>query len=141
MTRWPPYLTPAIDMHAHPPYDHTLIEPMLESERRVGIRRIILCALGYSDMIEYPSVDEVRRGNELVYDLIARHPDFVFGLVYVNPNLSDTIKILEEGLEQRGVLGIKLWVSCRDDQGRLDPVFPVIELTASRDLPVQGHDF
>ncbi len=134
-------LAPVIDMHAHPPYDRALVEPMLESARRVGIRRIILCALGEREMIEYPMADDVRRGNAWVYDLIARHPGFVFGLVYVNPNLPETIAMLNDGLARDGVLGCKLWVSCRDDAGRLDPVFPVLDLAAAREVPVLCHAF
>lgn len=135
------YLTPAIDMHAHPPYDHALIEPMLASARSAGIRRIILNALGYSAMIEYPSAEEVERGNALVGDLIARYPGYVFGLVYVNPNLPETLPMLDAGLTNPGMLGIKLWVSCRDDHGRLDPIFPVLDFAAERDVPVLIHAF
>jgi len=139
--RLPSYLAPAIDMHSHPPYDRSQTEPMLEAARHVGIQRIILCGLGYTDMIEYPSVEEVRQGNQVVYDLIARYPGFVFGLVYVNPNLPETMQILEEGLPRPGVLGIKLWVSCRDELGRLEPVFPVLKLAAARGVPVLCHAF
>ena len=99
--RWrvPAYLSPSIDMHTHPPYDRSQTEPMLAAARRAGIERLIMCSIGYSDMIPYPSVDEVRRGNEEVYKLIDGHPGFVFGLVYVNPNHSETRDILEEGLQ------------------------------------------
>lgn len=141
--RWkmPAYLAPVIDMHAHPPYDRSQTEPMLAAARRAGIERLILCSLGYSDMIPYPSADEVRRGNERVFGLIDRHPGFVFGLVYVNPNHSETKAILEEGLQHPGIVGIKLWISCRDEQGRLDPVYPVLELAAEREVPVLCHAF
>lgn len=128
-------------MHAHPPYDRSQTEPMLAAARRVGIERLILCSIGYSDMIAYPSVEEVRRGNEEVFELIDRHPDFVFGLVYVNPNHTETLTILEEGLQHPGVVGIKLWISCRDENGRLDPVYPVFEFANARKVPVLCHSF
>lgn len=137
----PAYLTPVIDMHAHPPYDRSQTEPMLAAARRTGIERLILCSLGYGDMIPYPPVDEVRHGNEEVVGLIDRHPGFVFGLVYVNPNHSQTRAILEEGLQHPGMVGIKLWISCRDEQGRLDPVYPVLELAAEHGVPVLCHAF
>jgi predicted TIM-barrel fold metal-dependent hydrolase len=141
--RWrlPAYLAPSIDMHSHPPYDRSQTEPMLAAARRAGIERLILCSIGYSDMIPYPSVDEVRRGNEEVYSLIDGHPGFVFGLVYVNPNHPETRDILEEGLQRPGVVGIKLWVSCRDEGGRLNPVYPVLEFAAERKVPVLCHAF
>ncbi|MEA3336159.1 MAG: amidohydrolase family protein [Chloroflexota bacterium] len=142
-TRWqlPCYLAPAIDMHAHPPYDRCQTEPMLEAARRVGVERLILCSIGHSDMIPYPPVGEVRQGNDEVFDLIDRHPGFVFGLVYVNPNHPETLTILEEGFQHSGVVGIKLWISCRDEYGRLDPVYPVFEFAAARRVPVLCHSF
>jgi predicted TIM-barrel fold metal-dependent hydrolase len=137
----PAYLAPIIDMHAHPPHDRSQTEPMLAAARRAGIERLILCSLGSGDMVPYPSVDEVRNGNEEVFGLIDRHPGFVFGLVYVNPNHSETRRILEEGLQHPGIVGIKLWISCRDEQGRLDPVYPVLEFAAERNAPVLCHAF
>ena len=146
MTGWhtPDYLAPVIDMHAHPPYDRTKTLPMLDAARAVGIERLILCSLSYSDMPAYPPVAEVRKGNEEVYGLIERHPGFVHGLVYVNPvnpNPAETRAILEEGLAQPGVLGIKLWISCRDEAGRMDPIYPVLELAQDRGVPVLIHTF
>jgi hypothetical protein len=114
---------------------------MLAAARRVGITRAIVCDLGYSEWREYPPVGEVRRANERVYSLIDRHAGTVYGLVYVNPNHAETLEILEEGLAQEGVLGIKLWVSCRDERGRLDPVYPVFELAQARGVPVLVHAF
>jgi predicted TIM-barrel fold metal-dependent hydrolase len=114
---------------------------MLAAARRVGIERLILCSVGYSDMFPYPSVEEVRRGNEEVFSLIEQHPGYVFGLVYVNPNHPETLTILNEGIQHPGIVGIKLWISCRDEQGRLDPVYPVLEFAASRGVPVLCHSF
>lgn len=137
----PAYIRPAIDMHAHPPFERAKTGAMLDAARQVGITRIILCAIGYSGMIEYPPLEEVVRGNEEVYALVARHPGFVYGRVYVNPNLPDTLRILEDGLARPGVVSIKLWISCRDDQGRIDPVYPVLELAQERRVPVLIHSF
>ena len=134
-------LAPVADMHAHPPYDSAQVEPMLEDAWRAGIRRIILAQLAYTSMIPYPSYEEVERGNRAVYDLIGRHAGFVFGYVYVNPNLPEARAIVEDGLARPGVLGIKLWISCRDTEGRLDPVYPVLELAAARGAPVLIHAF
>jgi uncharacterized protein len=126
-------------MHAHPPFERAKTEPMLDAARRVGITRIILCAIGYTEMLEYPSLEEVRLGNEEVFALIARHPGFAYGLVYVNPNLSETLSILEDGLSRPGVVGIKLLVSCRNKQARLEPVYPVLEFAQEHQVPVLIH--
>jgi len=137
----PDYIYPAIDMHVHPPPDDARTEAMLAAAQRAGITRVITCDLGHGEWREYPPLGEVRKANERVYDLIARHPGVMYGLVYANPNHAETLDILEEGLAQEGVLGIKLWVSCRDRQGRLDPVYPVIELAQARGVPVLIHAF
>lgn len=134
-------LAPVIDMHAHPPYEPAQVEPMLEAARRAGIRRIMLAKLGDSAMTPYPTYEEVSRGNKAVYDIIGRNPGFVFGYVYVNPNLPETLGLLEDGLARPGVVGIKLWISCRDEAGRLDPVYPVLEWAAARQTPVLIHAF
>jgi len=143
LDRWrmPAYLTPAIDMHAHPPYDRSQTGLMLDAARRVGIERLILCSVGYSDTIPYPPIEEVRRGNDEVLSLIRSHPGFVYGLVYVNPNLPETRDVLGHYLQQPGFVGIKLWISCRDERGRLDPVYPVVEFAIDRNVPVLCHAF
>jgi predicted TIM-barrel fold metal-dependent hydrolase len=128
-------------MHAHPPYDRTKTEPMIDAARAVGIQRLILCSLSYSSMEPYPELAEVRRGNEEVYRLIERHRKLVYGLVYVNPNHVEAPAVICEGLEREGVLGIKLWISCRDAEGRIDPVYPVLELAQERGVPVLIHTF
>ena len=135
----PSYVRPAIDMHAHPPFERAKTEAMLDAARQVGITRIILCAIGFTGMLEYPSLEEVTRGNEEVYALTARYPTFAYGLVYVNPNLPETLSILEDGFRRPGVVGIKLLVSCRDEQGRLDPVYPVLEFAQTHQAPVLIH--
>jgi len=137
----PSYVRPAIDMHVHPPSGRAKTDAMIAAARRMGITRIILCALGYGEMVEYPSLDDVTRGNEEIYALAVRHRGFVYGLVYVNPNHPETPSILEEGLQHPGVVGIKLWVSCRDERGRLDPVHPVLEFAQVHQVPVLIHSF
>ncbi|MBC8255478.1 MAG: amidohydrolase family protein [Ardenticatenia bacterium] len=137
----PSYVRPAIDMHVHPSFERTKTDVMLAGAQQVGITRIILCSVGYRDTVEYPSLDEVMRGNEQVYTLVERYSGFAFGLVYVNPNHPEALSVLEEGFRQSGVVGIKLWVSCRDGEGRLAPVYPVLEFAQSRQAPVLIHSF
>lgn len=130
-----------IDMHAHPPQGADRVQRMLAAARQVGIERLILCSVGPSNAPHYPSLAEVRRANEHVAKLIEEHPGFVFGLAYVNPNHADAIDLLERRLRQPGFLGIKLWISCRDERGRLDPVYPVLEFASQRQVPVLCHAF
>ena len=117
-------------MHTHPPPDRGKMGAMLDAARAVGITRVIMSSLGYTDMVPYPSPEDVRRGNEEVLSLVDRYRGLVYGYVYVNPNHADALKVVEEGLARPGIVGIKLWISCRDEAGRLDPVYPVLELAA-----------
>ena len=73
-------------MHTHPPPDRGKMPAMLDAARAVGITRVIMSSLGYTDMVPYPSPEDVRRGNEEVLSLIDRYPGLVYGYVYVNPN-------------------------------------------------------
>lgn len=135
----PPYVRPAFDMHVHPPPEEGRIEAMFDAARQVGITRLILSDLGRGEWRYEPPVEHVRRANERVYGIVADHPGFAYGLVYVNPNHAETGDILEEGLVQPGIVGIKLWVSCRDERGAIDPVYPVLELAQERGTPVLLH--
>ena len=135
----PSYVRPAFDMHVHPPLDEGRIEAMFDAARRVGITRLILSDLGRGEWPYEPPVEHVRRANEYVYKVVADHAGFAYGLVYVNPNHVESRDILEEGLAQPGMVGIKLWVSCRDERGAIDPVYPVLELAEERGVPVLLH--
>jgi len=137
----PAYIRPSLDMHVHPPPQGGPIDDLFAAAQRVGITHLVLCDLGTGAWREYPSVEHVREANERVYDIVARRPESARGLVYVNPNHAETGDILNEGLAQPGIVGIKLWISCRDDQGRIDPVYPVLELAQDRGVPVLIHAF
>jgi predicted TIM-barrel fold metal-dependent hydrolase len=137
----PSYVQPALDMHVHPPPGEGRIEALFEAARQVGIARLILSDLGQGEWRQNPHVEHVRRANERVYRIVADHPNFAYGLVYVNPNHAETRDILEEGLAQSGIVGIKLWVSCRDEHGSIDPVYPVLELAQQRGVPVLLHSY
>ena len=137
----PRYVHPAFDMHVHPPPDEGRIEAMFDAARQVGITRVLLSDLGRGEWRYEPVVEQVRQANERVYGIVADHPGFAYGLVYVNPNHGETRGILEEGLAQPGMVGIKLWVSCRDERGAIDPVYPVLELARERGIPVLLHSY
>jgi predicted TIM-barrel fold metal-dependent hydrolase len=114
---------------------------MFDAARQVGITRLVLSDLGLGTWRHEPAIDHVRQANERVYRLVTEHAGFAYGLVYVNPNHTETRDILEEGLEQPGMVGIKLWVSCRDATGALDPVYPVLEMAQQRGVPVLLHSY
>jgi len=78
-------------MHVHPPFECAKTDAMFDAARQVGITRVVLCAMGYSEAIEYPSLEEVTRGNEEVYALAARYPGFTYGFVYVNPDHPESL--------------------------------------------------
>ena len=137
----PDFVTPAIDMHAHPPLDRTRTEPMLAAARESGIRRIILSSLGQTDMPPFPSPAEVDEDNREVIALVDLNPGYVYGLAYANPNHEDAPARLRKALEHPGIVGGKLWISCRDGDGRLDPVLRLLETIVDLRVPVLIHSF
>jgi predicted TIM-barrel fold metal-dependent hydrolase len=138
----PSYVRPAFDMHVHPsPREGGLVEEMLTAAEQVGITRLILSDLGSGAWRGHPSVQQVQQANERVYDAVSRYCGRAYGYVYVNPNHAETRDILEEGLALKGIVGIKLWVSCKDKRGSIDPVYSVLELAQERHVPVLIHAF
>ncbi|MHB1295792.1 MAG: amidohydrolase family protein [Anaerolineae bacterium] len=143
-TTWaalPAYVHPTLDMHVHLPQGDGQVDDLMAEARQAGITRLILNDLGRDEWPEYPSVAHVREANERLYGVMARHPGTAYGLVYVNPNHAEAPAILREGLAQPGIVGVKLWVSCRDASGRLDPCYQVLEIAQERGVPVLIHAF
>ncbi|MHB0858439.1 MAG: amidohydrolase family protein [Anaerolineae bacterium] len=143
-TAWrdlPSCVYPTLDMHVHLPQGEGQIDDLIAEAQQVGVTRLILNDLGREGWPEYPSVSHVRQANERLYGVVAAHPGVAYGLVYVNPNHDEAPTILREGLTQPGIVGIKLWVSCRDANGRLDPCYRVLEIAQEWGVPVLIHAF
>jgi uncharacterized protein len=120
-----------IDVHAHPDLDD---QPLATAERRirqaesVGITRQLL--LG--DVLRFgfePEPEEVTRINDLTLDLVARWPDHLSGLCFLNPAHAPAFLEgeIQRCLEHPGFHGVKLEVDVNARSHRLDPIMAQLE--------------
>jgi predicted TIM-barrel fold metal-dependent hydrolase len=135
-----------IDVHAHFLHDRTSRADWrernasrLRSGERVGITvhvASILGSWGHTSPTYFPSLPDLRYGNDFLLQLQAAHPARVRGYVAVNPNytaesLSEIGRYLDAGM-----IGIKLAASRRADDPLLDPI---CRLAEQRRVPVLQH--
>lgn len=132
-----------IDCHTHLRsadcrYDPADVAECRRLADRAGIDRVIYL-FNLADSGGYdPSPDDVRRSNDLGMRVVTGHPDFFAGFCYLNPAHDPAWSLAEiDRCVARGPLcGIKLWVSVRADDARLDPI---MDRAAALGVPVLHH--
>jgi predicted TIM-barrel fold metal-dependent hydrolase len=135
-----------IDVHAHFLHDRTSRADWRERNasrmragERVGITvhvASILGSWGHTSPTYFPSVPDLRYGNDFLLQLQRAHPARVRGYVAVNPNYTDeSLGEIARCLDS-GMIGIKLAASRRADDPLLDPI---CRLAAERRVPVLQH--
>lgn len=125
-----------IDIHAHLWYRNYERgkKDLLRAVKLYDIDRVYLSGLG----CYYPDKDEVRELNAEVSNFIREQPEHFGGLVYVNPDHDNALEVLQRGIEEQGMSGMKLWVCTFCD----DPhVYPLIEKTIEYGVPTLVHAF
>jgi hypothetical protein len=122
---------PIIDAHTH--LTGTEFDPEVLAEGdRLGVTTFLCsCIAGYR---HYPTIDEVRAANTA---LAAVMSDRIKGYCYVNPRHGPAaLDDLARCVEDRGMIGIKLWVATLCD----DPlVYPFVERAIEYRIPVLTH--
>ena len=133
-----------IDIHAHiydpipEPSDEALGDAV-RLARWYGIEHLILVGNATGLISDHnPSPDLVSDINTYTLGAMRRFPDVFIGFCYLNP--AHPVGFIEEEIErciaQGGMRGIKLWVSVKATDSRLDPV-----MTRAQELgvPVLHH--
>ena len=125
------------DVHAHfGLYDVEFYRrELLTTAERYGVTRYYLSNVegGY-----YPTQEQVRIDNQTLADFMKDYPDLMRGYVYANPRYSDALDVVRRGIEEQGMVGLKLWVATYCD----DPlVFPLVEQMIEYDKPILIHTF
>lgn len=129
------------DAHVHltgvPGTVEERIDRLLEYASRMGIARLVVF-MG-TTFLQDPSPDELRAQNDEVLRAIARAPERVLGLVYLNPKHQQaSLRELERCVADGPMVGVKLWIAMRCDRPELDPlVRRAIELKA----PILQHAY
>jgi len=135
-----------IDVHAHFLHDRTPRADWRErnaSRLRAGERAgitihvaSILGSWGLTSPTYFPSLPDLRYGNDYLLALQREHPRQIRGYVAVNPNYTaETLAEIRRCLDA-GMVGIKLAASRRADDSLLDPI---CSLAAERQAPVLHH--
>lgn len=129
-----------IDVHAHscPSAGLKSVPLIREQCLRNGVSRVLLCSLGRWS--QYPGTKEVREANDEASACAKQSGVLIRWLAYINPQNDNWRRELNRCLA-KGAIGIKLWVSLRDEKGRLDNTAAVIQCAAEKRLPVLIHTF
>lgn len=85
-----------------------------------------------------PAPDDILRSNDLGMTLVQQHPDRFSSFCYLNPahNEGFLLDEIERCIAQGPCAGIKLWVSVKADDTRLDPI---MERAAALHIPILHH--
>lgn len=125
-----------IDMHTHiwgGRYEQHSRDLIANCER-YGIAKVIVSGIAR----QYPDESEIAEHNRDVVRFKRERPDIAEGYVYVNPRHANAVDVLRRGIEEDGMVGLKLWIATYCD----DPlVFPLVERCIDYDVPILLHAF
>lgn len=125
-----------IDMHTHvwgSRYDmHT--RELIANCERYNISTVIVSGIAK----QYPDEAEIEAHNRDIARFKKEQPKLVEGYVYANPRHTNAVDVVRRGIEDDGMVGLKLWIAAYCD----DPiVFPLVETCIEYDVPILLHAF
>lgn len=95
---------------------------LLRTARRMGITRINI-AMGLTPHLRSPKPEEFRRKNDELMAALDAHPKHTLGILYVNPFfVKESLAEIDRCMRHPQIVGIKLWIACRCNDPRLDPI-------------------
>lgn len=125
------------DVHAHiMSFDwEEDVRRLLTVAERYGVDRYYFSCL---DGSAHPDEENVAQGNTIAAKCVREYPDLFHGYVHVNPRNKDALDVLKKGIEEQGLVGLKLLISayCNDPL-----VFPLVEKMIEYDKPILIHSF
>lgn len=130
----------AIDVHVHLPPDVSATQLMIRSAEANGVGKMFVAGLGRGEWKPFPTDPEVSEANEDTFALCDRRPALVRGYVYLNPRASWE-KELARWRGHSAFVGVKLWVSCKDDRGSADVCLPLLQCAGEAGFAVLCHSF
>ena len=129
-----------IDIHTHVwSHDEQDIRERLVREcRRSGVALAFVSSVGDGD--QDPSLEKIRRANAQAAEVVAQAGQRLRWLAYLNPRHASWREELA-WCRAHGAIGIKLWVSLKDEHGRLEATVAVLDAAAEQQLPALIHTF
>lgn len=128
------------DSHTHlgrnnePPKKHAA--ELLRVARRMGIEKITI-AMGRTPHLKNPKPAEFREKNDDMMAALDAFPKQTLGLIYVNPlHPDESLAEIERCRVHPLTIGLKLWIACRCNDPRLDPI---VKLAAKHKLTIHQH--
>ncbi len=131
---------PVWDCHAHlygdPPHERG--QRLLDAARRLGIHKLMVSRLWAGNRVPATATpDQFRECNRSVERWLERAPDQLLGYCFVSCTYPEEAeRELEDCVERRGFLGLKLYAACRYDDPR---VLPVVARAADYGVPTLLH--
>ena len=129
-----------IDSHLHLGHLANLNMPgasdsnIIATLEEFGVKKAIVSHHGSLSTAEY--------GNKKLFELLALHKDFLYGLLVFNPNFEDeSLKIIDEFYKEKNIIGIKIhpsWHICYPADKRYKKFWALAE---ERQIPVLTHSW
>lgn len=89
---------------------------------RFGITKFTI-AMGLTPHLRDPKPAEFRAKNDHMMAALDAYPDQTVGLVFINPlYLRESLAEIDRCMRHPLVIGLKLWIACRCNDPRLDPI-------------------
>ena len=127
-----------IDIHTHlnNPFDKNKADEFIRKCDINGIAVSVVSNLGNWE--PFPTSDAIREYNDKVAIFAEDYPDKIKWFAYINPQNDDSQAEMER-CEKEGAVGIKLWISLKDDDGGTENTEKVFRKAAALDLPCLTH--
>ena len=88
----------------------------------MGIEKINI-AMGLTPHLLSPKPGEFRQKNDELIAALDAHPNDTLGILYVNPLfVKESLAEIDRCMRHPQIIGIKLWIACRCNDPRLDPI-------------------
>ena len=133
-----------IDAHTHivtNPWNRRDVEDFLAGADSYGIDVCCVASLGpgcyHPVRLEpSPTQEQCAAFNRDLYEVMKAFPDRIWGWVYVNPACPGAVDEVRRGIEDYGMIGVKMWMgtTCADSR-----VFPVVEQAIEYGVPLLQH--
>jgi uncharacterized protein len=89
---------------------------------RLGITKFTI-AMGLTPHLKSPKPAEFRQKNDDMMAALDAFPNQTIGLVFINPlHLPESLAEIDRCMKHPRVIGLKLWIACRCNDPRLDPI-------------------
>ncbi|ETI69049.1 amidohydrolase family protein [Neobacillus vireti] len=133
-----------IDVHTHlltNPFSVKEVEEVLDGADRFGIKKLCVASLGPgcyypTKLIHEPTQEQCASFNADLFEIMKLYPDRIWGWAYINPAYPGAVDEVKRGIEEYGMIGVKMWTGTKCNDPRF---FPVVEEAIKYGVPILQH--